>query len=155
MSTSQQPPLRVAVVGGGIAGLSAAIGFVHAQEAGANIEIKIYESASRFGEIGAGVSFGPNAQRALRLMGAGAALDKAAGTDNDDPETWFDFHIADAAHAHSGEYICTVSSPRSEPHLPLTFAATGQEPHCARYGHRSERQPASVCTSPPHSTFRR
>lgn len=42
-------------------------------------------------------------------MGAGEALERAAGKDLDDPETWFDFHIADAAHKNAGEYICTVS----------------------------------------------
>lgn len=58
MSCPLQPPLRIAVVGGGIAGLAAALGFVAAQKAGANIVIAIYESALRFGEIGAGVSLG-------------------------------------------------------------------------------------------------
>ncbi|KAL8279801.1 hypothetical protein RQP46_007896 [Phenoliferia psychrophenolica] len=102
-----QPPLRIAIVGGGIAGLSAALGFVAAQKAGANISIKIYEGAPAFGEIGAGVSLGPNAQRALKLMGAGEALDRAAGEDLDDPGSWFDFHIAEASHAKAGEFICT------------------------------------------------
>ena len=51
---------------------------------------------------------GPNAQRALRSIGAGEALEAAAGKDNDEPNRWFDFHIGDASHAHAGEFICSV-----------------------------------------------
>ncbi|KAI5476416.1 salicylate hydroxylase [Pseudohyphozyma bogoriensis] len=108
------PPLRIAVVGGGIAGLACAVGLVKAQNEGANIEIKIYEGAAKFGEIGAGVSFGPNAIKALRLLGAGNALDKVGGGD-EDPYTWFDFFVGDVDHPKSGEYICSV---RSNPNLP-------------------------------------
>ncbi|KAL8289984.1 hypothetical protein RQP46_002923 [Phenoliferia psychrophenolica] len=43
-------------------------------------------------------------------MGAAEALEAASGVDNDDENTWFDFHIADASHTHAGEYICTVKS---------------------------------------------
>ncbi|KAM0746314.1 FAD/NAD(P)-binding domain-containing protein [Meredithblackwellia eburnea MCA 4105] len=103
------PPVRIAIVGGGIAGLSAAIGVVSAIKKGANVTVALYEAAPVFGEIGAGVSFGPNAQRALRLMGAGEALDAASGHDPD-PVTWFDFMIGQGDHEKAGEYVCTVKS---------------------------------------------
>lgn len=53
-------PFDVAIVGGGISGLTLAIGLLQQ-----NVPITVYESASRFGEIGAGVGFGPNAVRAM------------------------------------------------------------------------------------------
>ncbi|KAL4921513.1 hypothetical protein BDW62DRAFT_219595 [Aspergillus aurantiobrunneus] len=55
-------PFHVAVVGGGIAGLSLAIALHHR-----GISIKIYEQATAFAEVGAGVSFGPNAVEAMKL----------------------------------------------------------------------------------------
>lgn len=34
-----------------------------------HLDVEVYEAAHKFSEIGAGVAFGPNAQRALRLIG--------------------------------------------------------------------------------------
>ncbi|MBE3044679.1 FAD-dependent oxidoreductase [Candidatus Bathyarchaeota archaeon] len=51
----------IAIVGGGIAGLTLAIALHHR-----GIDVKIFERAPRFGEIGAGVSFSPNAIQAMR-----------------------------------------------------------------------------------------
>jgi salicylate hydroxylase len=58
-------PIEVAVVGGGMGGLCVAIGFLKHP----NLKVQIYEAAHHFSEIGAGVAFGPNAQRALKLIG--------------------------------------------------------------------------------------
>ncbi|KAK4704094.1 salicylate hydroxylase, partial [Phenoliferia sp. Uapishka_3] len=100
-------PLNVAVVGGGIAGLVAALGFVQAQkQEGKNVTVSVYESAAKFGEIGAG----PNAGRALKTLGLGSALQKSSGEDRDQPEKWFDFHVGESTHGKAGEYICTVGS---------------------------------------------
>lgn len=52
--------LDVAIVGGGIAGLSLAIGLLNHK-----IKVTVYEQAFNFGEIGAGVFFHPNAVRAM------------------------------------------------------------------------------------------
>jgi salicylate hydroxylase len=58
------PPRRhIAIVGGGIGGLALAISL-----AGRNIPFHIYEAASQFSEIGAGVGFSPNAQHAMHLI---------------------------------------------------------------------------------------
>lgn len=54
------PPFTVAIVGGGIGGVALAIGL-----AAQNVPFHIYEAAPSFGEIGAGVSFGPNVIRAI------------------------------------------------------------------------------------------
>ncbi|KAK5076229.1 hypothetical protein LTR64_006293 [Lithohypha guttulata] len=57
---SKGKDFEVAIIGGGIAGLTLAIALNHR-----NIPVKIYEQAPKFGEIGAGVSFSPNAVRAM------------------------------------------------------------------------------------------
>ncbi|KAL0941540.1 mannitol 1-phosphate dehydrogenase [Colletotrichum truncatum] len=54
---------NVAVVGGGIAGLTLMLQLLLHR-----IPTTLYEQASKFGEIGAGVSFGPNALRAMSLI---------------------------------------------------------------------------------------
>ena len=56
-------PFDIAIVGGGISGLTLAIALLEH-----SIRVTIYESAKHFGEIGAGVSFGPNAARAMALL---------------------------------------------------------------------------------------
>jgi salicylate hydroxylase len=50
-------------LGGGIGGLALTIGLLHQ-----HISCTVYEAAAKFAEIGAGVSFGPNAIRAMYLL---------------------------------------------------------------------------------------
>ena len=66
----------VAIIGGGIGGVTLALGLLKYP----HIDVQIYESASSFGWIGAGVAIGPNGQRALELISpaAKAAFDKHA-----------------------------------------------------------------------------
>lgn len=52
--------LHIAIIGGGIGGISLAIGL-----AAQNVPFHIYESAPSFGEIGAGITFGANVIRAI------------------------------------------------------------------------------------------
>lgn len=70
MSTQYTPdPTRkysIACVGGGIGGLCTAIGLVSQ-----GVPVDIYEAASAFAEIGAGVSLGPNASRAMAMIDPG------------------------------------------------------------------------------------
>ena len=55
---------RVAIIGGGIAGLAAALA-LHRR----GVEVTVYEQAGALSEIGAGVQMTPNAMNALRLLG--------------------------------------------------------------------------------------
>ena len=61
--TCPKPPeISLAIVGGGIAGLALALSVTrHAPQ----MNLVLYESAAKFGEIGAGVGFMPNAVRAM------------------------------------------------------------------------------------------
>lgn len=57
------------IVGGGIGGLSAALALSRVGQV-----CKLFEQASAFGEIGAGVQLGPNAMRHLHALGLAPAL---------------------------------------------------------------------------------
>jgi salicylate hydroxylase len=59
----------VAVIGGGIGGLSAALALL---QAGCNVHV--YEQAQKFGEIGAGIQISPNATRLLYRLGVREAM---------------------------------------------------------------------------------
>lgn len=56
-------PFSVAIVGGGLGGVVLAVGLL-----AHNVPFHIYEAAKSFGEIGAGVAFGPNSVSALGLI---------------------------------------------------------------------------------------
>ena len=64
--------MKIAVIGGGIGGLSAAL---HLLKAG--FDVHVYEQAPRITEIGAGIQMSPNASRLLIRLGLEAALDTA------------------------------------------------------------------------------
>ncbi|KEZ46252.1 Salicylate hydroxylase [Scedosporium apiospermum] len=81
---------EIAIVGGGIAGLTLAIALYQR-----NIPFKIYERAPRFQEIGAGVSFSPNAIQAMKCCHQGIfdAFERVC-TRNGWPskqKVWFDY----------------------------------------------------------------
>jgi len=63
--------MRVAIIGGGIGGLSAALQLLQA-----GLDVQVYEQAPRIGEIGAGIQISPNASRLLVRLGLKPALDK-------------------------------------------------------------------------------
>jgi salicylate hydroxylase len=64
-------PLRIAIIGGGIGGLSAAVALHQA-----GFDVAVYEQAPELTEIGGGINMGPNAVRVLRRLGLGPALDR-------------------------------------------------------------------------------
>lgn len=61
---------RVAVVGGGIGGLTAALAFARK-----GAKVTVYEQAPALTEVGAGLQITPNGAVALRALGLGPALD--------------------------------------------------------------------------------
>ena len=56
--------LRLAVIGGGIGGLTAALSLFRA-----GFEVDVYEQAPELTQIGGGINMGPNAARILRRLG--------------------------------------------------------------------------------------
>ncbi|MGH3281164.1 MAG: FAD-dependent oxidoreductase, partial [Trebonia sp.] len=65
---------RVAIIGGGIGGLTAANALLRA-----GAEVSVYEAAGELKEIGAGVALHANAMRVLRFIGVEDAVRKVAG----------------------------------------------------------------------------
>jgi 2-polyprenyl-6-methoxyphenol hydroxylase-like FAD-dependent oxidoreductase len=64
--------MTIAIAGGGIAGLAAAIALARAGT------VVVFEQADTFAEVGAGVQIGPNGVRALERLGAWQALEPSA-----------------------------------------------------------------------------
>ncbi|WP_328471222.1 FAD-dependent monooxygenase [Actinoplanes sp. NBC_00393] len=62
-------PLSVAVIGGGIGGLTAAFCLLRA-----GFDVHVYEQAGRLSEVGAGIQVSPNASRLLHRLGLADAL---------------------------------------------------------------------------------
>ena len=61
--------MRVIIIGGGIGGLTAAVA-LHKQHA----EVLVYEAASEFKPLGAGIGLGANAMQDLKAIGIGADI---------------------------------------------------------------------------------
>ncbi|MFK0113258.1 FAD-dependent oxidoreductase [Streptomyces sp. NPDC091217] len=64
MNTTESPRPDALVVGGGIGGLSAALALARQ-----GLRVRLYEQASQFGEVGAGLQLAPNCTRILREYG--------------------------------------------------------------------------------------
>lgn len=64
---------QVLVAGGGIGGMAAALACARA-----GWEVRLFERAEAFAEVGAGIQIGPNVTRILQAWGLGAAMDRVA-----------------------------------------------------------------------------
>ena len=73
MTAMTTTSLSVAIVGGGIGGLAAAV--LLAQD---GHRVRVFEQASRFARVGAGIQMTPNAMKVLRRIGAERALRRIA-----------------------------------------------------------------------------
>jgi salicylate hydroxylase len=92
-------PFRIAIVGGGIGGLCAALSLdYHCPEG--SIQIDVYEQAKEYEEIGAGLGIGVNAAKLLHRIGIGEQVNEIAGHRNG---VWISFRRYD-----TGADIITV-----------------------------------------------
>jgi salicylate hydroxylase len=64
---------KIAVIGGGLGGLAAALSLYRA-----GLDVDVYEQAPELNEVGGGINMGPNAARILYRLGLGDALDRDA-----------------------------------------------------------------------------
>jgi salicylate hydroxylase len=67
-----QKDLSIAIIGGGIGGLSAALSLLDA-----GVDVHVYERARTISEIGAGIAVSPNATRILYHLGLAPALESS------------------------------------------------------------------------------
>lgn len=96
-------PLNVAIVGGGIAGVGLALGLKDAP----HLKVTLFESAPAFGEIGAGVSFGANAVRALAGLGMAEPYHALADrTPAPWQDVWFEWR-----HGQDARYLGATLAP--------------------------------------------
>ena len=79
--------LNVAIIGGGITGITLALGL-----SARGIRWTVYERAQALREIGAGVALSPNAERAIRILDprAHAAFKSVASPNGEDYFQWVD-----------------------------------------------------------------
>jgi salicylate hydroxylase len=87
-------PLRVAVIGAGIGGLTAAIAL---QAKG--FDVQVYDQVRELSEIGAGVSLGGNGMRVLDALGLGRAVREASA--NLQRISFHDWKTGDIAYEHA------------------------------------------------------
>jgi salicylate hydroxylase len=86
--SSPDSSLQIAIVGGGIAGVALALDLCRHS----HLSIQLFEAAPAFGEVGAGVSFGANAVRAIQGLGIGAPYELIADqTPNPWQDIWFEW----------------------------------------------------------------
>jgi salicylate hydroxylase len=70
-------PFRIAIIGGGIGGLFTALSLDwHCKD---DVQISVFEQASEYKEIGAGVGIGVNAAKLLHKIGLGESLNEISG----------------------------------------------------------------------------
>src|SRR3954469_24396077 len=65
--------VRIAIVGGGIGGLTAAVSLLPS-----GFDVQVYEQSRLLSEVGAGINIGPNASRILIRLGLGEECAKVA-----------------------------------------------------------------------------
>ena len=65
----EREPLSVAIIGGGIGGLAAALSLLRV-----GLDVHVYERAKKLSEVGAGIQVSPNASRILHGLGLADAL---------------------------------------------------------------------------------
>src|ERR1700712_2724662 len=87
-SLSEPNPLQVAIVGTGIAGLTAAIALLKHPY----INVSLYEKATELKEIGASITLGPNGLRTLQRLGLEDCISDKVGYRGPNPVSRFYRH---------------------------------------------------------------
>ncbi|KAI3399572.1 hypothetical protein diail_6211 [Diaporthe ilicicola] len=141
-------PFRVAIVGGAIGGLTTALFLDHFCRSSPGqggrplppIAIDVYEQASEYKEIGAGVGLGINAAKLMhQIPGVGPAMNNIQGRSD---KSWFTF-----VRWNSGEFITHVNSPVSDEDVIRPSSMARSEFLDVLLGFIRERQAATLHTN--------
>jgi 2-polyprenyl-6-methoxyphenol hydroxylase-like FAD-dependent oxidoreductase len=131
-------PGPVAIIGGGIGGLTAALSLQHF-----GVPVRVFEQARALREIGAGVTITPNAMSVLDFLGIGTALAEQAG----ETPRYFVRSAADGRELERGpdpdsfvpEFGASYRNlHRADLHVTLTEAVTKNDPDAIALDHRFE-----------------
>jgi salicylate hydroxylase len=91
---SSPSTLHIGIVGGGIAGVALALDLCRHS----HLSVQLFEAASAFGEVGAGVSFGANAVRAIAGLGIAEPYRQIADRTLDPwQDIWFEWRRGEDA----------------------------------------------------------
>ncbi|KAI0640657.1 hypothetical protein C8Q79DRAFT_1004238 [Trametes meyenii] len=77
-SFSYKPRFRLAIIGGGIAGLTLAVALGHYEDRSAPIEVHMYEAGAEITTVGAGISVWPRTWAVMRHLGLYEQLAQAS-----------------------------------------------------------------------------
>ena len=120
------PQPSIAIIGAGMGGLAAA-----ATLRAIGAEVTVYEQASRFARVGAGIQLSPNAFRVVHGLGLGPRIQSIAfrppswmNREWDTGEKRFDFLLGDAAEARYGAPYYQLH--RGDLHAALLSAVPGE-----------------------------
>jgi salicylate hydroxylase len=128
----------VAIIGGGIGGLTAAVSLQHF-----GVPVRVFEQARALREIGAGVTITPNAMSALDFLGIGQVLAEQAG----ETPRYFVRSAADGRELERGpdpdsfvpEFGASYRNlHRADLHVALTDAVIKNDPDAIALDHRFE-----------------
>ena len=129
-------PSNIAIVGGGIGGLAAALALIRR-----GIDVDVYEQAPELRELGAGVQISANGSRVLHALGLAAALEKVqvepAGKAVrlwDTGQTWKMFDLGSELVERYGSPYLTLH--RSDLHNAIAQAVLHEKPDAIHLGHK-------------------
>ncbi|MDD2133503.1 salicylate 1-monooxygenase [Pseudomonas kurunegalensis] len=128
--------LEVSIIGGGIAGVALALDLCRH----AHLNVQLFESAAAFGEVGAGVSFGANAVRAIAGLGIGEPYAKIAdSTPAPWQDVWFEWRDGRDAQ-YLGSSVAQGVGQSSVHRADFLDALASQLPvGIAQFGKRAQR----------------
>jgi salicylate hydroxylase len=128
--------LEVSIIGGGIAGVALALDLCRH----AHLNVQLFESAAAFGEVGAGVSLGANAVRAIAGLGIAEAYGKIAdSTPAPWQDVWFEWRDGRDAQ-YLGSSVAEGVGQSSVHRADFLEALASQLPEgIAQFGKRAQR----------------